>query len=58
MSERVGRRISDTQTERYRGYDLVWDTVGCDIWNGSDYVSTERDQFTAKKVIDAWLDAR
>lgn len=43
---------------RYRGYDLCYDTEGCDIYHDGKYVSTERDVVAARREIDAWLNAR
>ena len=56
--DRVGKYISEVKTERYRGYDIVHDRAGAEIWSGGQLICSEKDLWEAKEEIDAWHNAR
>jgi hypothetical protein len=49
------------RTTAYRGYDIVHDDHGADIWSGGDWIDTQYSGddplAKAKRVVDEWLDA-
>lgn len=56
-------RISDTPLTYtdYRGYTIVSDDRGADIWCGDEWIDTQYSNedplAKAQRVVDAWLDA-
>lgn len=49
-----------TKTE-YRGYLLISDYLGTDVWSGSEYLETTfgpKSLEQAKKNVDTWMDAK
>lgn len=43
-------------TTHYRGYIIVHDQVGSDIWYGTDFICSVSNFDQAKKTIDEWVE--
>lgn len=52
----------DPKHTTYRGYVLVTNELGTDIWSGAEYLTTVHrgagNLEGAQRIVDEWLDAR
>ena len=51
----------DPITTEYRGYSLVTNDLGTDIWSGGEWIETKHGPSSlaqAKAQVDEWLEAK